>query len=191
MKIYTKTGDKGTTGLFGGTRVPKHHIRIESYGTVDELNSHIGLLRDQDMHQSYKEMLITIQDKLFTVGAILATDPEKAVLKSGKERLNIPKISESDIQLLEDEMDTMNESLPAMTHFVLPGGHQTVSFCHIARCVCRRAERLASALNEIEPFQPETLIYLNRLSDYLFVLARKLSYDLQADEIKWIPKKES
>jgi len=191
MKIYTKTGDKGTTALFGGTRVPKHHIRIESYGTVDELNSHIGLLRDQDMHQSYKEMLITIQDKLFTVGAILATDPEKAVLKSGKERLNIPKISESDIQLLEDEMDTMNESLPAMTHFVLPGGHQTVSFCHIARCVCRRAERLASALNEIEPFQPETLIYLNRLSDYLFVLARKLSYDLQADEIKWIPKKES
>jgi len=191
MKIYTKTGDKGTTALFGGTRVPKHHIRIESYGTVDELNSHIGLLRDQDMHQSHKEMLITIQDKLFTVGAILATDPEKAVLKSGKERLNIPKISESDIQRLEDEMDSMNDSLPAMTHFILPGGHQTVSFCHIARCVCRRAERLASALNEIEPFQPETLIYLNRLSDYLFVLARKLSYELQADEIKWIPKKES
>lgn len=191
MKIYTKTGDKGTTALFGGTRVPKHHIRIESYGTVDELNSHIGLLRDQDMDQHYKDVLIGIQDKLFTVGAILATDPEKAKLKSGKERLNIPKISDVDIQQLEDEMDAMNEALPPITHFVLPGGHQTVSFCHIARCVCRRAERLATALNDMEPFQPETLIYLNRLSDYLFVLARKLSYDLKANEIKWIPKKDS
>ena len=191
MKIYTKTGDKGTTALFGGTRVPKHHIRIESYGTVDELNSHLGLIRDQDINPHYKNILIDIQDKLFTVGAILATDPEKAVLKSGKERLNIPKISSETIQLLEHEMDAMNEALPPMTHFVLPGGHQTVSFCHIARCVCRRAERLASALNDLEPFQPESLMYLNRLSDYLFVLARKLSYDLQADEIKWIPKKES
>jgi cob(I)alamin adenosyltransferase len=191
MKIYTKTGDKGTTALFGGTRVPKHHIRIESYGTVDELNSHIGLLRDQDIDQHYKDVLINIQDKLFTVGAILATDPKKSTLKSGKARLNIPKISDVDIQQLEDEMDTMNEVLPPMTHFVLPGGHQAVSFCHIARCVCRRAERLATALNDMEPFQAETLIYLNRLSDYLFVLARKLSYDLKANEIKWIPKKES
>lgn len=191
MKIYTKTGDKGTTALFGGTRVPKHHIRIESYGTVDELNSHLGLIRDQHIDPHYKELLMLIQDKLFTVGAILATDPEKAILKSGKERLNIPKISSSDIQLLEDEMDTMDEALPPMTHFVLPGGHQTVSFCHIARCVCRRAERLASALNDLEPFQPESLTYLNRLSDYLFVLARKLSYDLQAEEIKWIPQKDS
>jgi len=190
MKIYTKTGDKGTTALFGGTRVPKHHIRIESYGTIDELNSHIGLIRDQNIDANSKEILINIQDKLFTVGAILATDPNKAILKSGKERLKIPKISNEDIELLEQEMDTMNAQLPAMTHFVLPGGHQTVSFCHIARCVCRRAERLASALNELEPFQPNTLIYLNRLSDYLFVLARKLSKDLQADEIKWIPKKE-
>lgn len=189
MKIYTKTGDKGTTALFGGTRVPKHHIRIESYGTVDELNSHIGLIRDQAIGQHYKEILMQVQDRLFTVGAILATDPEKAILKSGKERLNIPKISQEDIQLLEDEIDAMNGSLPEMTHFVLPGGHTTVSFCHIARCVCRRAERLASALNELEPFLPETLQYLNRLSDYLFVLARKLSYDLQAEEIKWIPKK--
>ncbi|GFZ78207.1 cobalamin adenosyltransferase [Aquaticitalea lipolytica] len=191
MKIYTKTGDKGTTALFGGTRVPKHHIRIESYGTVDELNSHIGLIRDQNINQHYKNILMQVQDRLFTVGAILATDPEKAVLKSGKDRLNIPKISEADITLLEQEMDDMNEALPPMTHFVLPGGHQTVSFCHIARCVCRRAERLASALNDLEPFQPETLKYLNRLSDYLFVLARKLSNDLQAEEIKWIPKKES
>ena len=191
MKIYTKTGDKGTTALFGGTRVPKHHIRIDSYGTVDELNSYLGLIRDQDIDQHYKDVLMDIQDKLFTVGAILATDPEKAVLKSGKERLNIPKISEAHITKLEQEMDTMNEALPPMTHFVLPGGHQTVSFCHIARCVCRRAERLASELNDIEPFQPESLTYLNRLSDYLFVLARKLSYDLQAEEVKWIPQKES
>jgi cob(I)alamin adenosyltransferase len=189
MKIYTKTGDKGTTALFGGTRVPKHHIRIDSYGTVDELNSHLGLIRDQDIDAHSKSILQIIQDKLFTVGAVLATDPEKAILKSGKERLNIPKISSEDIELLEKEMDRMNETLPQMTHFVLPGGHQTVSFCHIARCVCRRAERLASALNELEPFQPETLTYLNRLSDYLFVLARKLSKDLQAEEVKWIPKK--
>jgi len=189
MKIYTKTGDKGTTALFGGTRVPKHHIRIDSYGTVDELNSHLGLIRDQDIDAHSKSILQIIQDKLFTVGAVLATDPEKAILKSGKERLNIPKISSADIDLLEKEMDSMNETLPQMTHFVLPGGHQTVSFCHIARCVCRRAERLASALNELEPFQPETLTYLNRLSDYLFVLARKLSKDLQAEEVKWIPKK--
>jgi cob(I)alamin adenosyltransferase len=190
MKIYTKTGDKGTTALYGGTRVPKHHIRIESYGTVDELNSHLGLLRDQDIEPQYKSVLTNIQDKLFTVGAILATDPQKAIMKSGKERLNIPKISDEDIKLLEHEMDRMNGQLPPMTHFILPGGHQIVSFCHIARCVCRRAERLASALNEIEPFQANTLVYLNRLSDYLFVLARKLSKDLQADEIKWIPEKD-
>jgi cob(I)alamin adenosyltransferase len=190
MKIYTKTGDTGTTALFGGTRVPKHHIRIESYGTVDELNSHLGLIRDQEINQHYKELLIHIQDRLFTVGAILATDPAKAILKNGKERLNIPKISNDDIERLEHEMDTMNEALPPMTHFVLPGGHQTVSFCHIARCVCRRAERLTSALNDIEGIDPKALIYLNRLSDYLFVLARKLSNDLQANEIKWIPEKQ-
>ncbi len=189
MKIYTKTGDKGSTALFGGTRVPKHHIRIDSYGTVDELNSYIGLIRDQEIDLHAKDILINIQDKLFTLGAVLATDPEKALLKNGKDRLNIPKISEKDISLLEQEMDTMNAELPPMTHFVLPGGHQTVSFCHIARCVCRRAERLASALNDAEPFQAEVLTYLNRLSDYLFVLARKLSKDLQADEVKWIPKK--
>lgn len=191
MKIYTKTGDKGTTALFGGTRVPKHHIRIECYGTVDELNSHLGLIRDQDIDKHSKNMLITIQENLFTLGAILATDPEKSLLKSGKARLNIPRISDADITLLEEEMDHMNTTLPPMTHFVLPGGHQTVSFCHIARCVCRRAERLTTSLNEIEPLQAELLIYLNRLSDYLFVLARKLSYDMQVDEIKWIPKKNS
>ncbi|GGH46105.1 cob(I)yrinic acid a c-diamide adenosyltransferase [Mangrovimonas yunxiaonensis] len=189
MKIYTKTGDKGTTALFGGTRVPKHHIRIESYGTVDELNSHLGLIRDQAIAQHHKDLLAHIQDRLFTLGAILATDPEKAVLKSGKERLNIPKISAENIAVLEQEMDAMNEALPPMTHFVLPGGHQTVSFCHIARCVCRRAERLAAALNDISPIDDKVLMYLNRLSDYLFVLARKLTYDLNAKEIKWIPDK--
>ncbi len=190
MKIYTKTGDRGTTALFGGTRVPKHHIRIESYGTVDELNSYLGLIRDQEINQHYKELIIHIQDRLFTVGAILATDPEKSILKNGKERLNIPKISSKDIEHLEHEMDAMNDALPPMTHFVLPGGHQTVSFCHIARCVCRRAERLVSELNDISPIEPNTLMYLNRLSDYLFVLARKLSNDLQANEIKWIPEKQ-
>jgi len=190
MKIYTKTGDTGTTALFGGTRVPKHHIRIQSYGTVDELNSWLGLLRDQPIAPHYKDLLIHIQEKLFTVGAILATDPEKAILKSGKERLNIPKISDSDIALLEKEMDLMNEALPPMTHFVLPGGHAIVSYCHIARTVCRRGERMATLLNEQDPFEPNVLSYLNRLSDYLFVLSRKLSLDLKADEIKWIPEKK-
>ena len=189
MKIYTKTGDKGTTALFGGTRVPKHHIRIESYGTVDELNSHLGLIRDQDIAIHYKKNLIEIQNKLFTVGAILATDPKKAILKNGKERLNIPKINNDDIEFLEKEMDAMNNNLPEMTHFIITGGHQTVSFCHIARCVCRRAERITTALNDIEALEDNTLVYLNRLSDYLFVLARKLSYDLQAEEVKWVPKK--
>jgi len=189
MKVYTKTGDKGTTALFGGTRVPKYHIRIDSYGTVDELNSFLGLIRDQKIDPRSTEILIHIQNKLFTVGAVLATDPEKMTLKSGKDRLNIPRISEEDVTLLETEMDMMNDHLPPMTNFVLPGGHPTVSYCHVARCVCRRAERLATALYEQEPFDAYTLKYLNRLSDYLFVLARKLSHDLQADEIKWIPQK--
>jgi len=189
MKIYTKTGDKGTTSLFGGTRVPKHHIRIECYGTVDELNSYIGLIRDQDIDTNSKEMLIHIQGRLFTLGAILATDPEKFLLKSGKERLSIPKIDLKDITLLESEMDVMNASLAEMTNFILPGGHTTVSYCHISRCICRRAERLTSLLNKEEPVNEEVLIYLNRLSDYLFVLARKLTKDLQIEEIKWKPNK--
>ena len=189
MKIYTKTGDKGTTALFGGTRVPKYHIRIDSYGTVDELNSHIGLIRDQEIDVRSKEILIHIQDRLFTLGSMLATDPEKAMLKSGKERLNIPKINEENIERLETEIDRMNDDLPPMTHFVLPGGHTTVSYCHIARCVCRRAERLATLLHHEEPIDERVLIYLNRLSDYLFVLARKSTHDLQAEEVKWIPEK--
>ncbi|MEP3211492.1 MAG: cob(I)yrinic acid a,c-diamide adenosyltransferase [Maribacter sp.] len=190
MKIYTKTGDKGTTALFGGTRVAKHHMRIESYGTIDELNSWLGLIRDQVIDAHSKKTLALVQDKLFTVGAILATDPKKAVLKNGKERLNIPKIDASDIELLEKEMDIIDAKLPQMTHFILPGGHTTVSYCHIARTVCRRAERMASLLNEHEPFDAQVLMYLNRLSDYLFLLARKLSSDLQVEEIKWIPEKK-
>lgn len=190
MKIYTRTGDAGMTALFGGTRVPKHHIRIQSYGTVDELNSWLGLLRDQDIQSGYKEILMKVQKDLFTIGAILATDPEKAVLKSGKERLNISKIALEDITLLEDEMDRMEETLPVMTHFILPGGHPAVSYCHIARTVCRRAERMACLLHENQPFEPEVLSYLNRLSDYLFVLSRAISSDLKAEEIKWIPDKK-
>lgn len=190
MKIYTKTGDKGTTALFGGTRVSKNHIRIDSYGTIDELNAWIGLIRDQEMDAYTKNLLTLIQHKLFTLGAILATDPEKAILKNGRERLNIPKIDASDIELLENEMDVMNESLPPMTHFILPGGHTTVSYCHIARTVCRRAERMATELFEKEPFEENVMSYINRLSDFLFVLARKLSKDLNAKEIKWIPEKK-
>ena len=189
MKVYTKTGDTGTTALFGGTRVPKHHVRIESYGTVDELNSHIGLIRDQEINPLYKNVLIEVQDRLFTVGAILATPPEKETLKNGQPRLQNLGIVENDIEFLEKEIDTMEDSLPQMTHFVLPGGHTTVSYCHIARCVCRRAERLATHLHEIEPTNELVIKYLNRLSDYLFVLARKLSKDLQVDEVQWIPRK--
>lgn len=190
MKIYTKTGDKGTTALFGGTRVPKHHLRIEAYGTIDELNSWLGLIRDQQIDTHSQYILTLIQEKLFTVGAVLATDPEKMILKNGKERLNIAKVNTVDIELLEKEMDAMNEVLPQMTHFILPGGHTTVSYCHISRTVCRRAERLASHLHENEPFDENVLSFINRLSDYLFVLARKLSKDLKANEIKWIPEKK-
>ena len=189
MKVYTKTGDNGTTALFGGTRVPKHHIRIESYGTVDELNSHVGLIRDQEINSHYKDVLIEVQDRLFTVGAILATPPEKETLKNGEKRLQNLGILEADIDYLEKEIDAMEDSLPQMTHFVLPGGHTTVSYCHIARCVCRRAERLAVHLNDIEPTDELVIKYLNRLSDYLFVLARKLSFDLKAEEVQWIPRK--
>jgi cob(I)alamin adenosyltransferase len=189
MKIYTKTGDQGVTALFGGTRVPKDHARIESYGTVDELNSYIGLIRDQNIDSHYKIILEEIQDRLFTLGAILATPPEKEVLKNGELRLKKLGIIEPDIAFLEKEIDSMEESLPPMTHFILPGGHSTVSHCHIARCICRRAERLTVHLSHNEPVPPIAIQYLNRLSDYLFVLARKLSKDLNAQEIQWIPRK--
>jgi len=181
MKIYTKTGDKGQTSLIGGTRVPKHHIRIEAYGTVDELNSHIGLIRDQHIDQHSKEILIEIQDRLFTIGSSLASDPEKS-------RMKIPDLNEEDITLLELQIDKMNETLPEMRSFVLPGGHPTVSYCHIARCVCRRAERLTIHLSEQDYVNELVIKYLNRLSDYLFVLARKFTFDLKAEEIPWKPR---
>jgi cob(I)alamin adenosyltransferase len=181
MKIYTKTGDKGQTSLIGGTRVPKHHIRIESYGTVDELNSFIGLIRDQQIDEHSRKILIEIQDRLFTIGSSLASDPEKSKMK-------IPDLKDEDITLLEKEIDKMNETLPEMRSFVLPGGHTTVSYCHIARCVCRRAERATIHLSE-NSFVAELVIkYLNRLSDYLFVLSRKFTHDLNAEEIPWKPR---
>jgi cob(I)alamin adenosyltransferase len=181
MKIYTKTGDKGQTGLLGGTRVPKHHIRIEAYGTVDEFNSWVGLLRDSIADEHVKEILIHTQDRLFTIGSSLASDPEKSKVK-------IPHISEEDITMLEKEIDAMDAVLPEMKSFVLPGGHETVSRCHIARCVCRRAERRVNHLAEVDKVDEIIVRYLNRLSDYLFMLARKLTHDLKATEVPWKPK---
>ena len=181
MKIYTKKGDTGTTGLIGGTRIPKHHLRIESYGTVDELNSYIGVVRDHEVSESTRNQLIEIQDRLFTIGSSLAADPEKSKMK-------IPDLKETDVELLEAWMDEMDASLPEMRFFVLPGGHKAVSFCHVARCVCRRAERLAVHLSEDDFVEPLVLKYLNRLSDYLFVLSRKLTQELNAEEQPWHPR---
>ncbi len=178
LKIYTKTGDKGQTSLIGGTRVPKSHVRIESYGTVDELNSWIGLIRDQAINKTYVETLLEVQDRLFTIGSSLASDPEKSKMK-------IPDLKEEDIVLLEKEIDKMNDVLQEMKSFVLPGGNTTVSYCHIARCVCRRAERNVILLSESSFVADLVIKYLNRLSDYLFVLSRKLSQDLSAQEIPW------
>ncbi len=190
MKIYTKTGDKGETSLFGGTRVKKYNLRIKAYGTVDELNSYIGLIRDQKLDQTTFDTLLKIQNELFTIGSMLATPPNKEKLKSGKDRLDIPKISEKEILFLEKKIDNINNVLKPMVNFVLPGGHTTVSFCHIARCICRKAERITVELNENERVNNYILIYLNRLSDYLFVLARKLTIDNKATEIPWITKKK-
>ncbi|RCS27193.1 cob(I)yrinic acid a,c-diamide adenosyltransferase [Polaribacter sp. WD7] len=190
MKIYTKTGDNGTTALFGGTRVKKYNLRIDAYGTVDELNSYIGLIRDQEISDDNKNTLLKVQNDLFTLGAMLATPPEKETLKSGKERLNIPKVNLNSVEFLENEIDKMDQKLPQMTHFILPGGHQAVSLCHVARCVCRRAERLSVELNDQEPLNNDIVKYLNRLSDFLFTLARMLSKDLLVEEIKWIPEKQ-
>ncbi|QQL48355.1 cob(I)yrinic acid a,c-diamide adenosyltransferase [Mucilaginibacter ginkgonis] len=182
MKIYTKTGDKGYTSLIGGARVPKYHLRIDSYGTVDELNSYIGLIRDQaDVAMYDKELLKQIQDRLFTIGASLAADPEKS-------KMVIPDIKEDDIEILEKEMDAINEVVPPLRHFILPGGNTTISFCHVARCVCRRAERLTVQLAEESTVEDKVIIYLNRLSDYLFILARKLANDLKIPENQWIAR---
>lgn len=181
MKIYTKKGDNGTTGLIGGTRVPKSSLRIEAYGTIDELNSYIGVLRDQPINEQYKDQLIEIQDRLFTIGSSLASDPEKSTMK-------IPDLHESDITALENWMDAMETELPEMKHFILPGGHPAVSFSHVARCVCRRAERVIVDLNATEFVADIILKYVNRLSDYLFVLGRKIGQDLHATEQPWKPR---
>lgn len=182
MKVYTKKGDTGLTGLIGGTRVPKSSLRIDAYGTVDELNSYMGLLRDNAISDAYKKEIIVIQDRLFTLGSWLASDPEKS-------KMTLPEIKAEDIEVLEKSIDKMDEELEPMKFFVLPGGHQTVSFCHIARCVCRRAERLVVELNETAKQNPVIISYLNRLSDYLFVYSRYLTFKLNAEEIPWVPKK--
>lgn len=181
MKIYTKTGDQGTTALFGGKRVSKADLRIETYGTVDELNSWIGVLRDQEINSSRTVLLIEIQDRLFTIGSILATEP-------GNTKVKIPHLTSNDISSLEHSIDEMELLLPPMKSFILPGGHQSVSFCHVARTVCRRSERLVIALDQVEKVDPLVIQYLNRLSDYLFVLSRKMGQDLNIQDTPWSPK---
>lgn len=181
FKIYTKTGDEGQTGLFGGMRLPKSHLRIEAYGTVDELNAYIGLLRDVLKNDGLKLDLKKIQDELFTIGARLASDPEK--------EMKVPEVQNTAILRLEKAIDTMDSELPPLKNFILPGGHTTVSYCHIARCVCRRAERRVVALGLESSVEPVILQFLNRLSDYLFVLGRKLGKDLNAPEIPWKPQR--
>jgi|SRR5450755_3231036 cob(I)alamin adenosyltransferase len=185
QKIYTKTGDRGKTSLIGGTKVPKSHIRINAYGTVDELNAYVGLLRDLLTDEHSRELLREIQDRLFTIGSALACDPQKETL------MKIPDLNESDILLLENEIDAMNSKLPEMKFFILPGGHVTASTAHICRTVCRRAERLVVELDAQEPLgQPLIIKYLNRLSDYLFVLARWIGQLLGAEEIPWKARKK-
>ena len=181
MKIYTKTGDQGTTALFGGKRVSKADLRIETYGTVDELNSWIGVLRDQEINHKRMRVLVEIQDRLFTIGSILATE-------AGNTKVKIPSLQEEDISLLEKEMDDMDTQLQPMRFFVLPGGHQAISFGHVARTVCRRAERLVITLHEQEPIDAMVIKYMNRLSDYLFVLCRKVTAELNAEETPWKPR---
>jgi cob(I)alamin adenosyltransferase len=183
MKIYTKTGDDGTTSLISGKRLLKSHPRIETYGSVDELNAHIGLLRDLEINQSRKNILTEVQDRLFTIGSLLASDPQGV-------NFSLPELFEKDVLFLEEQIDEMNCDLPPMTNFVLPGGHIAVSYCHIARTVCRRAERMTIALAEDKTENVSFLIirYLNRLSDYLFVLSRLMTYELGAEEVIWKPR---
>lgn len=181
MKIYTKTGDQGITSLLGGVRVPKSDLRIDAYGTLDELNSYLGLLRDQEVNKKRAELLKTIQDRLFTIGADLATVP-------GKDKVKKPDLFHEDVALLEREMDAMETELPMLTAFILPGGHTSVSFCHLARTVCRRAERIVVELASEEQVSELVIQYLNRLSDYLFVLGRKMAQELEVSEITWKPR---
>ena len=183
IKIYTKTGDKGSTSLIGGTKVPKSHLRIEAYGTIDELNSSIGLCRDLLNDNESRKILLEIQDRLFTIGSSLACDPIKAP------KMRIPDLKDADVTLLENEIDRLNEMLPPMKSFILPGGHPTVSQIHITRCVCRRAERCCVRL-ELESLEVEPIIlqYLNRLSDYLFILSRYVGKLLDTPELPWKPR---
>jgi cob(I)alamin adenosyltransferase len=182
-KIYTKTGDAGKTSLIGGTKVSKSNIRIETYGTIDELNSWIGLVNDNCNDEHSKNVLKEIQDRLFTIGSSLACDPDK------EQKLKIPDLEEKDITLLEKEIDKMNEALPEMKNFILPGGHVAVSTTHVARCVCRRAERWCVNMQEQSLFvEPLVIKYLNRLSDYLFMLARYIGHLLQVTEVAWKPR---
>jgi len=180
FKIYTKTGDKGGTSLIGGVRVPKSHIRIESYGTVDELNSILGMVNDLCANEKITASLLEIQDRLFTIGSALATNPDKEV------KIKLPDLHESDVTWLENQIDEMNAVLPEMRSFILPGGNLASSTCHVARCVCRRAERICVAMQEHQEFIPPLIIqYLNRLSDYLFVLARYIGHINNAAEVPW------
>ena len=181
MRIYSKTGDNGTTSLLGGKRVPKYHLRIEAYGTVDELIAYIGLIRDQKVSESLRNELIHIQDRLMVCASLLAADCEDC-------QDQLPKLYDEDISQLEKSIDQMDVELPPLQNFVIPGGHTTVSYCHISRNVCRRAERHAIKRHEESEFPEGVIRYLNRLSDYLFVLSRKLSKDLQVEEVKWEPK---
>lgn len=182
MKIYTKTGDQGTTSLLGGTRVSKANLRIDAYGTVDELNAYIGLLRDQEVNNKRQSILKEIQDRLFTLGAALASSP-------GKENIKRPDIHAEDVEKLEQQIDEMEQNLTPLKNFILPGGHQVISFCHLARTVCRRAERCTILLDQTEPVDEILPMYLNRLSDYLFVLGRVIAYELNIEEVLWEPRK--
>lgn len=185
FKIYTKTGDRGMTSLIGGSKVPKSHLRIESYGTVDELNSHVGLCRDLLDDSASRDMLLEVQDRLFTIGSSLACDPGKDT------GMSLPSLDESDILTLEAEIDRMTESTPPMRSFILPGGHPAVSQLHIARCVCRRAERCCVRLQAETAGDLALVIkYLNRLSDHLFTLARYTAHLLKVEELPWRPRKK-
>ncbi len=180
MKIYTKTGDRGETGLFGGQRVQKNNTRIQAYGTVDELNAFIGVLCDSTEDQWIKTHLINIQHRLFSLGAYLATPP-----KEEKASLEVPDVFQEDIEVLEKEMDRMDAALEPLRNFILPGGHLQVSFAHLARTVCRRAEREVITLHQQETLAPLAIQYLNRLSDYFFILARYLAKELDVKEVLW------
>jgi cob(I)alamin adenosyltransferase len=183
LKIYTKTGDLGKTSLIGGTKVSKANIRIETYGTVDELNSYIGLVRDYCTDENSKTVLKEIQDRLFTIGSSLACDPDKEPM------MKMPDLIETDVEYLEVEIDAMNEVLEPMKYFILPGGNVAISHAHVCRCICRRAERFCVNMQEHDLFiDPLVIKYINRLSDYIFVLARFIGHTLKVEEIKWKPR---